>query len=129
MAFVGQNRKHRPLGAFSSGECPGAPTPGLGFLRNQEAMSSKTATPQERTATETIPSYVPLGTDTTGADHVHRTDDDTIHVITPGGDRETYAIDATPLPDWHAWLAHVADTRGWCELTTATQIAGAIGGH
>lgn len=57
------------------------------------------------------PNYIFLGTDTNGSDHVYRTVDETVVVITSDGDREhVHELDGRSA---HEWVAHVGDVRGW----------------
>ena len=61
--------------------------------------------------TDPRPNYIDTGTDTDGADHIYRTIDETVHVITPSGDREhVEALDGRSI---HEWMTFVATKRGW----------------
>lgn len=69
--------------------------------------------PTQRKRTDPRANYLHAGVDTDGSHHVYRTIDETIHVITPAGDREhVEQLDGRSV---HEWMAFVADVRGWTE--------------
>lgn len=63
--------------------------------------------------TDPRPNYSYTGTDTDGADHIYRTIDETVHVITPNGDREH--VEQLNGRSIHEWMAFVDDKRGWSD--------------
>jgi len=67
-------------------------------------------TPHSESRSGYRPTYIWLGKDNAGADHVYRTSDETIHVI--DGTRRSHR---EPLGDRRVeeWLDYVDQQRGW----------------
>jgi hypothetical protein len=67
-------------------------------------------TPHSESRSGYRPTYIWLGTDNAGADHVYRTSDETIHVI--DGTRRSHReqLGGRRVEEW---LDYVAHERGW----------------
>jgi len=84
--------------------------------------------PNARTSQKVVagrPAYMVIGRDETGASHVYRTTDETIHVVRDTEREHVQHLGARPVEDW---LAHVADARGWAETHFALGLEDFVGG-
>lgn len=70
------------------------------------------------------PAYILVGTDREGAQHVYRTTDETVHVI-QNGEREL--VQSVQAHGIEAWLAYVADERGWADCRFTDGLADMMG--
>lgn len=73
-------------------------------------MSTKTTPGLNDTGTDPRPTYIAIGTDTTGADHIYHTRRERILVI---NDEEREHVQALGRQDVHDWMDHVETVRGW----------------
>lgn len=80
-------------------------------------MSTQTPTRHDSTASDRgsdpRANYILAGIDENGSHHVYRTIDETVHVVTPEGDREH--VQDLGGRSIHEWLTFVADVRSWTD--------------
>jgi len=77
------------------------------------ATNTTQTVPEKASTTNTNdvrPAYIRLGTDATGASHVYRTTDETVHVVIDGEREHVADVADRPVDDW---MAFIRDRRGW----------------
>lgn len=71
-------------------------------------MHEYATTPEK--CTDVRPTYIVLVTDADGADHIYRTDDETVHVVTDAGRDRVEQLGARSVDEW---ITFVDERRGW----------------
>jgi len=75
-------------------------------------MATNTSHDRQKSSVNVRPAYIELGTDATGASHVYRTTDETIHVVADGGREHVADVADRPVDDW---MTFVRQERGWAD--------------
>jgi len=84
-------------------------------------MATNATTTQNRTAVR--PAYITLGRDETGASHVYRTTDETVHVVADGERTHRQDLGDKSVDEW---MGYVDARRGWDQRLYARSFGEAI---
>lgn len=105
----------RLLGALRSEKCPGAATPELGCLVENQPMTHYEPRTIQRTDIPTTTDV--LGVDGDGRTHFATTAVGGVTVYVAEGDGvDVFELDETPVAGLEGWVDHVGTLRGWNRL-------------